>query len=412
MKILFITNLLPYPLDNGGKIKSYNTLQMLSEGNDIDVFSFYESSKELDSLEYMKSKFSDVHIIEKPLTTSKNIKKMILIAFRSLFNKLPFVLLKFKDNKMNELLKREISKNKYDLVYIDHLQLAVYWDILKTCKCSIYLDEHNCESQILKRKIESKQNFLKNWFIKLEYKKLKNFEDKILKKSDKVIVLSEEDKKCLIKDIDVNENKFIVIPIPIKVDFMKQRGSKINDNRTLNIMFLGTLTWFPNAQGVEWFVDKVIPQLEKVKLNYKLFIVGKDPSESLMSKCKENNKIIITGYVDDVNEYIEKCDIMVVPIFIGSGMRVKILEGLGKRIPIISTKIGAEGIDVEDGKDILLAENEQEFIASILKLKNSKLYSNIQSNGQILFKSRYSIDAVITKYRRFVLEDKELRINE
>ncbi|AGX45194.1 glycosyltransferase [Clostridium saccharobutylicum] len=412
MKILFITNLLPYPLDNGGKIKSYNTLEMLSEENDVDIFSFYESRKELDSLKYMKSKFNNVHIIEKPLTTSKNIKKMIFIAFRSLFNKLPFVLLKFKDNNMSQLLKKEISKNKYDLVYIDHLQLGVYWDILKMCNCPIYLDEHNCESQILKRKIKSGENILKNCFIRLEYKKLKNFEDKIVKKCDKVIVLSEEDKKCLMNGVDVNKNKFTVIPIPIQADFMKTIGSRINNKKTLNIMFLGTLTWFPNSQGIEWFVDKVIPKLEQTNSNYKLFIVGKDPSESLMNKCKQNNKIIVTGYVDDVNEYIEKCDIMIVPIFVGSGMRVKILEGLGKRIPIISTQIGAEGIDVENEKDILLAENEQEFINSIVKLTDNELYSSIQKSGRKLFDSKYSIEAVITNYKRLVLNDKELKKNE
>gem|GEM_PF-1015339 len=405
MRILFITNLLPYPLDSGGKIKSHNILQMLSNGNHIDIFSFYETSKELDSLEYMKSKFSNVYIIEKPLTTSKNIKKMILIAFKSLFSKLPFVLLKFKDNNMDDLLRKQIIKNQYNLVYIDHLQLGVYWDILKTCKCPVYLDEHNCESQILKRKINGGENFFKNLFIKLEYKKLKHFEDEMLEKCDKVIVLSEQDKKCLVEGIDINENKLIVIPIPVKIDFVKQIGSKIQDNGIFNILFLGTLSWFPNAQGIEWFISKVIPELEKVKVNYKLFIVGKDPSKFLISKCKGNNKIIITGYVDDVNEYIEKCNIMVVPIFVGSGMRVKILEALGKRLPTIATKIGAEGIEIEHKKNILLAENEKEFIDNILKLKDKELYSNIQINGEHLFNSKYSLDAVIYKYRKFVLED-------
>lgn len=399
MKILFITNLVPYPLDNGGKVKSYNTLSMLSEGNEIDIFSFYESEKELSSISFMKKKFNDVFAIEKALTTNKNLKKMILIAIKSIFNKYPFVILKYNDSRMKQLLEEQIKRKKYDLVYIDHLQLGIYYDVLRKLNVPIYLDEHNCEHQILKRKLYDEKSILKKVFLNLEYKKLKKFEESMIRNVDKVIVLSEEDKKLL--SVGIQKDKFITIPIPINIDFKKELGSRIEEE--IKIIFLGTLTWYPNIQGIDWFVDKVIPKLELNNIKYKLYIVGKDPSEELIKKCKNNNKIIITGYVESVDEYIEKCDIMVVPIFVGSGMRVKILEGLGKRIPIISTSIGAEGINIENEKSILLAENEEDFIDAIIKLKDDDLYLKLQKNGNDVFDSLYSIDSIRSTYRNSVL---------
>lgn len=405
MRILFLTNLLPYPLDNGGKIKTYNTLKMMSEGNKIDIFSFYETDKEKENIEYMKKEFNLVNAIYKPLTTSKHLVKMVMIGLRSLVNDKPFVLLKFVDKNMKQLLIESIKKNKYDLVYIDHLQLAVYMDILKEANCPIYLDQHNCESQIIKRKSEVTKSLIKRTIINMEYKKLKKFEDMIISCVDKVIVLSEEDKKCLVKGLKIDREKFIVIPIPIEADYKKKNG--VQNQEVMKIMFLGTLSWFPNAQGIEWFVENVVTALEKHNFKYKLYIVGKDPSENLINKCNENSNIEITGYVNDVNEYIEKCDILVSPIFVGSGMRVKILECIGKRMPVISTTIGAEGIEVENNKSILIANTTEEFVKAIYNIRSNDMYINLQIEGELLFNKKYSLNAIKAIYRKKVLKEED-----
>lgn len=406
MRILFITNLLPYPLDNGGKIKSYNTLKMLSKENIIDIFSFYEDDREKESLEYMRKQFNEVNIIKKHLTTSTNIKKMILIGVKSLLSKSPFVILKYKDNKMKSLLKEKINENKYDLIYIDHLQLGVYFDILKKANCPIYLDQHNCESQILKRKIVSKKSICRKIFLTMEFLKLKKFENKIISEVDKVIVLSEEDKNILINNLEekkekINKNKFITIPIPIDNDYIKPIG--ISKGSYINLLFLGTLSWYPNENGIKWFIINVISKLEQKNIKYKLYIVGKNPDDELINLCKDYKNIIITGYVEDINDYIGICDLMIVPIFIGSGMRVKILEGLGKRIPIISTNIGAEGINVNHEHNIFIANSVDEYVDGIIKLSDNKLYSKLQENGLSLFEEHYSLESIIKKYRKYVL---------
>lgn len=393
MKILLLTNLIPYPLDNGGKIKSFNMLKMLSLMHKIDLFSFYEEDKDIENIEPLKALCNNIVVFKKPLTTSTNMNYMKKIAVKTLFSALPMVAYKFKDEHMYNALEDAIKNNKYDIIYVDHLQLAVYHHIFEKYNLPFYLDQHNCESQIIKRQVDKEQSFAKKIFLGYEYKKLKRFEEKILQKAEKVVVLSEEDKKVMTKNLEINLDKFIIIPIPVESSYKKE--IKYNIKEEINLLFLGTLSWYPNAHGLEWYIDKVIPLLEEKDVKYKFYIVGKAPGESIISKCASNPNIIITGYVDDINEYVEKCDVMVVPIFIGSGMRVKILEALGKCIPVISTAIGAEGIDVVEGQDILVANNEKEFFNCIIKVKgDNELYTELQRNGLILYEEKYSLNAI------------------
>lgn len=403
MKILFITNLIPYPIDNGGKIKTYNTLKILSKNNDIDLMCFYEEDKELIGKEHLYELCRNIDCIKKPITTSKNMKYMILIAIKNIFSKMPLVVYKYMDKKFLIRLKKNIEKNDYDVIYIDHLQLGGYIEQINIKNKTLILDQHNAESTIILRKAEQTKNFIKKTYFKYEYLRLKKFESEIINKVDRVVVLSDEDKITLANISKAKEEKFIKIPIPIQSDYIKMSGLK--DEKTYNILFLGTLSWFPNVQGIEWFVDKVVPLLNKQKQKYNLYIVGKDPSEKLKKIGDENCNINVTGFVNDVNEYIEKCDFMVVPLFIGSGMRVKILEAMSKNIPVISTTIGCEGIEVKDGESILIANSENEFVETINKIKNKDIYEKIRFNAKKIFEDKYSIQALENMYTK-VIENK------
>lgn len=404
MNILFLTNLIPYPLDNGGKIKTFNMLKMLSSMNNIDLFSFYEEEKDKENIKPLEDLCNNIAVVKKPLTTSKNMSYMKKVAVKTIFSPLPMVAYKFKDEEMYTLLEESIKRNKYDLIYIDHLQLAVYESLFKKYDLTFYLDQHNCESQIIKRQVDKEQSFAKKLFLSYEYLKLKRFEETMLKKAEKVVVLSQEDKEVMTKNIAINMDKFVIIPIPVESDYKKDVKSNIKEE--IKLIFLGTLSWYPNSQGLGWFLDKVIPLLEENSVKYSFYIVGKDPGKDIMSKCVNNPKIVVTGYVDDINEYIEKCDVMVVPIFIGSGMRVKILEALAKAIPVISTEVGAEGIDVKNQESILISNNEQEFYENILKLKNEELYKLLQQNGLQLFQEKYSYQAIENLIREKLFKDK------
>lgn len=403
MKILFLTNLLPYPLNNGGKIKSYNTINILSKTNKVDLFCFYEEDSELSYISNIKEICNDVKVVKKKITTSKNKNYMLSLAIKNLISKTPLVAYKFKDKKLNVLIEEALKSENYDLVIIDHLQLAVYLPKIKKYCNNIILDQHNCESKIIYRKQQLEKNIIKKLYLKYEYNRLKKFESNTMDAVKKIIVLSDEDKLEMIRiNKKINKDKFINIPIPIQIDYEKEIRSK-NGNH-IRILFLGTMSWYPNSQGIEWFVKEVIPYINMKNIKYELSIVGKDPDKNLIDLCKDNKNIIITGFVEDINKYIELCDVMIVPLFIGSGMRVKILESMGKCLPVISTTIGAEGIEAIDGKHILIANNKEEFYEKLLYINDKEIYVDLQKNGKELFEKKYSVDYLGKKFNKLMRE--------
>ena len=395
MKILFLTNLLPYPLDNGGKIKSYTTLKAFFQaGYNVDLLCFKETNipmiKEEKELLKNCNSISQVYL---PLTTANHKKYMMGIAAVSLFSKLPFSIYKYQSDEMQQKLvsKKNIS---YDIIYFDHLPMCVYSDLVRNLwpDARIILDEHNCEAIIARRKAKEVGNVFKKLFLKLESYKLGEFEANSIRSVNKTIVLSKNDYNSLRK-LTKNDFNYSIIPIGVPDRGLKKK----KDDNILNILFIGTLTWEPNNIGLIWFLKEVVPILESENLNYHFYIVGKNPSleiEKLSEKYKE--KITITGYVDSIDEYYDKCDCTIGPLFIGSGQRVKLIEAFSKGMPAISTTIGAEGLEYTDGKSILIADNSEMFADKIVSMKNVEFRDSIGERCRKVYEQFYS-QKVISK---------------
>lgn len=394
MNILFLTNLLPYPLDNGGKIKTYTTLQALKNaGHKVDLVCFKESEASYSSEEKELSHIcNNVHQVFQKLTTSENKSYMMKLAIKSLFSELPLSTYKFISKDMEKHI--ESKKDTYfELIYFDHLPLYVYHKICKELwpNAKVILDEHNCEATIMKRNAETAHNPIKKTFMSYEASKVKEFESKALLSADKSIILSKEDYKTL-RSATGKDFDFSIIPIGVMDRGVKKERESKDD--ILNILFVGTLTWEPNNQGLIWFIDNVIPIMERKKVKYHFYIVGKNPSEEVVEKTKANENITVTGYVDSVDDYYDCCDCMVVPLFIGSGQRVKLIEAFSKGMPAISTSIGAEGLEYINGETILIADEKNDFMLSISSLTDKKKRKNIGKNARKIYDKYYSPEAI------------------
>ncbi|MGU8583467.1 glycosyltransferase family 4 protein [Clostridium perfringens] len=397
-KILFISTLLPYPLDNGGKIKTYNTLKILSENYDIDLICYYENEKELKYIENLNKVVKNIDVFKSKITTNENKKYMCKLALKSLFTGLPLTVLKFSNQKFSQLINKKIEKNKYEKLYIDHLQISINIKKFNVKTLDYILDEHNCEYLIMKRKAKEEKNIFKKIFFEIEYLKLKHYEKKIGNKVDKIISLSETDKKEL-ENIGVKENKIKVIPIAFSTDYIKENLEEKKE--CLNILFLGTMSWMPNYEGVLWFLKNVIPILRDEKINFKFYIVGKGANEEI-NYYNNGKDIIILGFVEDLNEYFNLCDCMIVPIFFGSGLRVKIIEAFAKKMPVISTTIGAEGLYVKNRKNILISDSSKEFFSALKDIYNPEVRKKLAENGRKVFENEYSFEAIKNKFLEFL----------
>lgn len=395
-RVLFLTNLVPYPLDNGGKIKTNCSLNALSgAGATIDLVAFNEDDpgSVTRASEHFRSLGVDCHFVRGKLTTANNLPYMLLQASMSLISSLPFAVYKYRKRDMRRTLKGLTSSGRYDLIYIDHLQMAVFLDDV----CSslpVVLDEHNCETELSKQRLESCSNAVKSLFLRIEHKKMALFESKMLNRVDEVIVLTDQDRARL-QEL-APEARYTVIPIGVQDRGVKRYREQRNP---LRLLFLGTMSWQPNAEGIEWFIGNVLPKLENVEL----VIAGKGMSEHLRSVA-ENAGATVLGYVDSVSEVYDSCDVMIVPLFMGSGQRVKILEAFSKGMPVVSTSVGIEGIDYMGSRAALVANSENQFRQSIERLSDSELYRQASHDSRAVFEQTYSCDAVAKLLRGRVVQ--------
>lgn len=398
MKVLFLTNLYPYPLNSGGAIHSHTILKALSEmGCDIDLLCFKEKNN--DVTEGIKV-ISSAAFISHKIITADNKLPMILKCFASLFMTEPFVVFKFRSRPMKKEIKRRLLSSNYDIVYIDHFNLGVYYRTIKkyiSKNTPIILNEHNCEYTIMKTNYMQEKNLIKKCFLALETFKVKQYEIKLIKKVNFTTVLTEEDyadlKLAMKKDF-----RHAVIPVGIPKNTIKE-VKNVTDGCCLKLLFVGTLTWEPNNHGICWFVKNVMPLL---KGKAELKIVGKNPSKELVDLCENNTDVEILGYVDSLDEVYNICDVMIAPIFIGSGQKVKVMEAFSRGCPVISTDFAVKGIPHTDGEDVVIANNEAEFVEAVVKLNKYELRKVISEKCYKNYKSYFSEEVVIESIQNYI----------
>lgn len=403
MKILFLSNMLPYPLDVGGKINSYTKLQALHEGgHEVDLVCFDERRNvPSGDIAHMRQICHSVQIIYLKIVTANHKLYMIMKAMRSLLSEYSYGVYKFQSREMVAYLRKLAETEKYDCIYFNHLQLYVYgkytselWPDAKTI-----MDEHNCETMIMQRMAENSRNIVKKLFLKLETYKLRRFERKALSEMFHTIVLSKADYDAL-KEVSGRSFNHTIIPTGVP-DYGMKKNHQQKDS-IINILFLGSLAWKPNDQGLLWFLTEVVPLLHEAEYPYHLYIAGKGASEAVR-KCAEGNKnITITGYVSDVNEYYELCHYMIVPLFIGSGLRVKIIEAFSHGMPVVSTSIGAEGIQYTDGENILIADSPVEFAEKMKKMLELDVRVKLSDNCRRVYAQDHSVAAMGRKLNDLV----------
>ena len=398
MDILFFANLIPFPLDGGGKIFTYSVLKALSKDNNIDLICFYEHEDVEKARKELMTLCNSITVLPIKVTTSENIKLMMAKAIGSLGSTYPLGVKKYITSEMKSALHSIMNKKKYACAFFNILAMYAYAPIVKEIDNSIktVLYEQNCEALIYERYFKETSNFMKKIFLQIESSKLKRFEQNSINSCDQLILLSKEDQKAL----GVSNQKCSVIPIGIDpVTYQKNYFERVNG--VLKMLFVGTMTWSPNNEGIVWFLENVMPLYADNK-KYELYIVGKNPSEKVQRLCAKYNNVQLMGYVDSVEDYYKKCDILIVPLFIGSGQRVKIIEAFSRGFVAVSTTIGVEGLYYRNGDTILIADSKEEFKIQIDRCFDSSLLKKIGDGSKRVFEQEYSTDIIAKKLNQVI----------
>ncbi|MBN2286347.1 MAG: glycosyltransferase [Tissierellales bacterium] len=391
-KILFITNLMPFPLDNGGKIKTYNILKLLKPKYDIDLLFFVNSENEIKHLRELEKIGYHIDFELKSIILNKKPLKKALEILRSLCNGKPYIISKYYSKSFSKKVDHYIKHNDYKYIYIDHLQQFQYVPkiFLKTLRNKIILDQHNVEYILAKRYYHKLRNPLKKIIVFLEYLKLRSYEKWACRSVGLVLAITNHDKESLQllcgSSIRINTS-------PIYIEAEDAFRYKVNeDNSNKRILFVGTMSWYPNEDGIIWFYHKIFSKLKTAHPDIRLDIVGSNPGNNVRMLGKDSF-VTVTGYVDNITSYLERAMLSIVPIRIGGGIRIKILQLLSVGIPIVTTSLGCEGISLTPKKEALVADSERDFLIAINSLiSNPMLRKELSLNSINLIREKYSFE--------------------
>ncbi len=386
MKILQICHKPPFPPIDGGAIAMNNISQgVLNAGHSLKIISVCTKKHPID-IQLLPKKYVEQTGFESVfIDTRIKIKE----AFLNLFSDRSYNVERFISSEMESLITSSLKNSAFDHVILEGLYVAPYFNVIKKLfNGKITLRAHNVEYKIWDRMSLNASNPLKKKYLKLLSERLKKFEIKTYNRVDAICAMTQLDAD----DVTfISENKNI-IAVPSGY-IASDEGIDSDSIESNSIFHIASMNWQPNVEAVNWFMDKVWPVVFKQNQKAKLYLAGRDMSAEILNLELPN--VVVVGEVSVAKDFFTSKEIMIVPLLSGSGMRIKIIEGMALGKVIISTSIGAEGILCTHGENILIADNPTDFANNILKVLSDKEYcAKISSNAKKLIKEKYNNDTV------------------
>lgn len=362
MRILWVKAGKLLPVDTGGKIRSYNLLKHLSSENDTTLLTYYDGPRDSSYEQQITQQFSAV-AINTGLSQSK--QGQVLNYLKCLPLSAPFAVSKFTSTQVKRRIREWDKEGKFDVLISDFLSAS--WNFDSSLKTPTVLFQHNVESALWQRQAKHEANAVKNIAFKLEASKMLKYETDAVKRFDHVIAVSNHDRDLMSKMTD--REKISVVPTGVDlVEFAKEgSGDEIVEPI---VLFLGSMDWPANVDGVDFFCREVWQQVKTAVPEAKFYIVGRNPPPRITKLASDS--IVVTGRVESVMPFIRKAAVFIVPLRIGGGTRLKIYEAMAAGKAVVSTSVGAEGLDFHDGEDILIADEADKFASDVVELLVNK----------------------------------------
>ena len=383
MRILWLKTELLHPVDKGGKIRTYHLLKQLKADHQITYLTLDDGSAPADAednaIEYCHDLIRVPHSTRERFSTGFYADLALNVT-----SPLPYAIRKYKSEQMTKAIEQATAKVHFDVIICDFLAPAV--NLPRDLKTPVVLFQHNVEASIWQRHYEIQKNAVKKRYLYWQWRKMQKFERDACRRVDCVIAVSEADAEMMQRDYGLA--KVYDIPTGVDVDFFKPtRDIKARSN---SLVFTGSMDWLPNEDAMQYFINDVMPLVRKAVPDLRLTIVGRSPYPSLVELAQRDPNIAVTGRVDDVRPYMEEATAFIVPIRIGGGTRLKIYEAMAMEKPVISTTVGAEGLPVRDGKELMLADDPKAFADAVVRvLSDSTLATQLGKSAAELVRQNF-----------------------
>ena len=358
MKILWVKPGKLLPLDSGGQLRTYNILRCLAAEHELTYLSYYgglrDEAYEREILQHLPATVTQ-HT-EAPDSTSL---ERHLDYVRRFPQWAPYPVTKFTDPRVRKLVAQWFVERRFDVAVCDFLASALNFPDNLTTPTALF--QHNVETVLWQRKAEVEVEWLERIVSKIEYQKMKRFEPRQVRRFHHVIAVSDVDRDAMSAMVPASS----ISVVPTGVDLKKFQYDPNLRPAGLDVVFTGSMDWEPNIDGVEFFCQKVWPLVLEQVPAARFLIVGRRPNQRVQALAGAT--VDVTGTVPSVEEYLQRASVFVVPLRIGGGTRIKIYEGMAVGKATVSTTIGAEGLDVTHGKDIILADDPVAFARAIVE---------------------------------------------
>lgn len=380
LRILLLTQVLPFPPDSGPKVKTFYLLKYLARKHRVTLVSFVRSEKEVELAQELGTYCEAIHTVPMARAAWRDAWHLL----RSLLTQQSFIIARDHRPAMHRLLAELCQAEQFDAVHADQLNMAQY--ALPLEGPAHVLDQHNAVWTIFARLAEQLPWGPKKWLMDWEWRRLREYEGRVCRQFDAVAAVSAEDVAALGEAMGQPAH-MPIIPIAIDTDtepvVRREPGA-------MDIVYVGTMYWPPNVDGVLWFSREVFPLIQTQAPQARFVVVGSRPPQEVVALGEQNPNIVVTGYVPDLNDILRQSAMMVIPLRAGGGMRVKILNGLSQGLPMVSTTLGAEGIDVTPNENILLADSPADFAAAVLRLLDDRAFADqLGANARRLAEEQY-----------------------
>lgn len=389
MKILFLHKQILFPRDTGGKIRVLNLLRHLAQWHEVTYVCNLRPGEEsfLPEMNQLGLKVEAV-----PGETSRRGGVRFLAeAVANLASPRPYAVDRNFDPRVRAKVAELLARERFDLVICDTVQMARHTMGLPLPPTILF--QHNVEAQILERHAQVSDGLVRRTYMFDQYRKMRAFERRCGNHFDHVIAVSQQDKEIFRrkygwKNVDA-------IDTAVDTDFFQPLPQQ---ERAHRVMFLGSMDWLPNQDGVRFFADEVWPQVIAQQPDAVFQIVGRNPPPGILA-LGERKGIEVTGSVPDVRPYLAQASIVVVPLLVGGGTRLKIYEAMAMARATVSTTIGAEGLPVQPGTHFLQADTPQAFASDILKLMNDdSLRRNIGEAANAFVRQHYGSETIARQF--------------
>jgi glycosyltransferase involved in cell wall biosynthesis len=392
MRILWVKADKLLPVQNGGNIRTYHVLRYLSERHQLTFYSYYGGAPDPGYERELQRQLPGAVAV---CTGKRELSGIArgLDYLSHLGAHAPYAVSRFASARVQKQLQTWFREQRYDVAVCDFLDAAINFPGRLNIPSVLF--QHNVESEIWRRHADTAGNPVKKMLYRMEFRKMLRYERAAVRKFQHVIAVSENDRALMTKWVD--GDRVTVVPTGVDLAQYRPAPNPLDISAPL-VTFVGAMDWEPNVDGVEYFCAEVWPAIKAEVPQARLRIVGRNPDRRVQkwasNSINNDNSIEVTGRVPSVVEHLRQSAVIIVPLRIGGGTRLKIYEAMATGKAVVSTTIGAEGLDVHHGHDIMLADDPRSFAQAVIMLLRDPELRRRYENAAAETAARYDWPAI------------------